>query len=124
MYNAEIELSEATLAKLPKPTGYRVLIALVNTEERTKGGIIVPGQLKDKQDTAAICGKVVDMGADTYADENRFSEPYCSVGDWVMFSSYAGVRFKVDDREFRLINDDSIIAVVEDPSEIKRVGDA
>ena len=69
-----------------------------------------------------MVGLVVDMGTEAYGDEARFPNgPWCKQGDYVMFRSNSGTRFKVGGKEFRLMNDDSIEAVVADPSAISTV---
>lgn len=61
------------------------------------------------------------MGAQAYSDKDRFpTGPWCEVGDYVMFRANTGTRFKVNRQEYRLMNDDSIEAVVEQPSAITR----
>jgi co-chaperonin GroES (HSP10) len=68
-----------------------------------------------------MCGFVLKLGVDAYKDEKRFpSGPYCKEGDWVIFRAYSGTRVKIHDKEFRLINDDTVEAVVEDPRGIER----
>lgn len=115
------EIEKELLAKLPKPKGYKVLIAVPKMEERTKGGIIRPDMLRDAETTATMYGNVIDMGDLAYADKDKFpTGPYCQVGDWVLFRSYSGTRFKINGEEFRLINDDTIEAVVADPRVIER----
>ena len=62
------------------------------------------------------------MGDDCYQDKNRFPNgPYCEKGDWIIMRSYSGTRFMVHGKEFRLINDDSVEAVVQDPRGIVKV---
>lgn len=119
MYNAE-DVSQ--LAKdLPAPKGYRILIALPEVQEKTAGGIIRPDDMRSKEQTASILGLVLELGPDCYADEGRFpTGPYCKPGDWVIFRSYSGTRFKVKGREYRLINDDTVEGVVEDPKGFER----
>jgi len=103
-------------SQLPKPTGYKVLIALPNPEEKTDGGIIKAAQTLAAEEVGSIVGFVLEMGPDAYKSTERFpSGPYCKKGDWVMMRSYSGTRFKVHGKEFRLINDDSVEAIVEDP---------
>lgn len=110
-----------TASQLPLPKGYRILIALPDSEEKTAGGIIRPEDLRKREETASILGFVLKMGPDCYADESRFANgPYCKEGDWVIFRSYSGTRFKLYGREFRLINDDTVEAVVEDPRGYER----
>lgn len=120
MYEAS-KLSKEVLDKLPTPKGYRILIAVPEVEEKTKGGIIRPDILKTKEETASIVGQVLSMGDDCYADPDRFpAGPYCREGDWVMFRAYSGTRFKVGGKEFRILNDDSIEATLDDPDGIER----
>lgn len=114
-------LSRETIDKLPRPAGYRILIAIAEVEEKTKGGIIRPDVLKTREETASIIGQVLDMGPDCYLDPDRFPDgPYCKRGDWIMFRAYSGTRFKVDGKEFRLINDDVVEATLTDPNGIER----
>jgi len=111
----------ATTEGLPEPKGYRILIALPEVQEKTAGGIIRPDDLRKKEETASIVGLVLKMGSDCYADEGRFpSGSYCKPGDYVIFRSYSGTRFKIKNREFRLINDDTVEGVVADPSIFER----
>lgn len=118
----ETKLSQDILDKLPQPKGYRILIAVPDVEEKTKGGILLPDSLKSKEETASIVGQVLARGPDCYADPSRFPEgPYCQEGDWVMFRAYTGTRFKVSGKEFRLINDDSVEATLKGPEGIERV---
>ena len=64
-------------------------------------------------------GIVLDMGDGAYKDPDRFPEgPWCKPGDYVMFRMNTGTRFKINGKEFRLMNDDSIEAVIPDPSGI------
>lgn len=120
MYEAS-KLSKETLHKLPDPKGYRILIAVPDVEEKTKGGIIRPDVVKTKEETASIAGQVLAMGPDCFMDPDRFPNgPYCQEGDWVMFRAYSGTRFKIDGKEFRLINDDSVEATLSSPDGIER----
>lgn len=107
---------EKVASQLPKPSGYKILIALPNPEERTEGGILKASQTLESEEIGSIVGFVISMGPDAYKSTDRFpSGPYCKEGDWIMMRSYSGTRFKVHGKEFRLINDDSIEAIVEDP---------
>lgn len=116
MYETGQALDEGLRAKLPKPKGYKILIALPKVNEKTSGGVLLPDERRDAEGTASIIGFVVEMGADAYADTKKFPNgPWCAAGDFVMFRSYSGSRFKVLGEEFRLINDDTVEAVVDDP---------
>ncbi len=103
-------------AKLPEPTGYRLLIALPEIDEKTQGGVIMPDGLVKDESTASIIGFVLKTGPDAYSDKERFPNgAWCKEGDFVIFRSYSGTRFKVAGKEFRLINDDTVEGVVDDP---------
>lgn len=106
---------------LPVPTGYKLLIVLPDPEETTKGGIVKATETLQKEEISSIVGWVADVGPDAYADKSRFNKPWCQKGDWVMFKAYSGTRFTVYGKEMRLLNDDSIDAVVADPRGILKV---
>ena len=122
MYSAEkIELDEDTTRKLPEPKGYKLLIAIPKLEEKTQGGVIIPDKLKGLEQTASIIVLVSAFGEAAYKDAEKFPDgPYCKEGDFVIFRSYSGTRFKLRGEEFRLINDDTVEAVVDDPREYTR----
>lgn len=110
-----------TEAAIPKPTGYQILVVPIRPEEKTEGGIIKVAQTRRDEQTSAVVGHVVRMGPDCYKDEKRFPNgPYCDVGDWVIFHAYSGTRIMVAKQEFRLLDDDTIKAVVTDPRLITR----
>ena len=123
MYQAvKKEADPKVASKMPEPQGYKLLISPVEVEEKTEGGVYMPDQLRDAEGIASIIGWVVSMGPDAYKDKDKFpSGAWCKVGDFVIFRSYSGTRFKIGTQEFRLINDDTVEAVVEDPRGYKRV---
>ena len=105
--------------KLPKPTGYRVLILPFTLPEVTKGGIHIAKATVDKERLATVVGYVVAMGPDAYGDLHKFPEgAWCKEGDWVIFGRYAGARFQIEGGDMRLLNDDEILATIEDPEAI------
>jgi co-chaperonin GroES (HSP10) len=108
-------------ALIPTPVGYRLLIALPNVDE-TFGGEIVKATKTLRDDyVLSTIGLVLDMGEQAYADKDRFpTGPWCKQGDYVMFRANTGTRFKVGAQEYRLMNDDSIEAIVDDPSVVTR----
>ena len=114
------QLDEETFeAQLPKPVGYRVLVALPEVEEEYEGGIIKAESVRKREYIMSIMGIVLDMGDQCYTDKDRFSSgPWCKVGDYVMFRMNTGTRFTVSGKEYRLMNDDSIEAVIADPRAI------
>lgn len=116
MYTDDKIGGEDLLSKLPEPKGYRVLIAIPEITQKTEGGVFIPDQLRNAEETASLIGYVLKVGSEAYADPNRFpTGAWCKEGDFVIFRSYSGTRFKVHGKEFRLINDDTVEAVVEDP---------
>lgn len=118
----EVQLTEEEVeAQLPKPVGYMVLVALPKVEEAYESGIIKADRTKHEEYILSTMGAVIDMGAEAYGDKERFPNgPWCKVGDFVMFRPNTGTRFKVNGAEYRLMNDDSIQAVVADPRGIVR----
>lgn len=116
MYTDDKIGDDDLLAKLPDPKGYRILIAIPEINKKTEGGVYIPDERRNAEETASLIGYVLKVGSEAYADPNRFpSGPWCKDGDFVIFRSYSGTRFKVHGKEFRLINDDTVEAVVEDP---------
>ena len=112
------DLSNKESSKLPKPTGWRLLVLPFKMKEKTKGGIIMSDITIEKQQVASQCGLVVALGEQCY-DKERYPEgPWCKKGDWVVFARYAGSRIQIDGGEVRLLNDDEILATIENPEDI------
>ena len=110
-------------AQLPKPVGYRVLVALPQQKDTYEGSNILKTDTTKRHDhIMSIMGLVMDMGDQAYADKERFpTGAWCKQGDYVMFRANTGTRFTVNGLEYRLMNDDSIEAVIADPTGIQRV---
>lgn len=117
------DISQAELeAQLPVPVGYKLLVALPKVEEKFESGLIKAERTLQQEQILSTVGAVLDMGSQAYSDPDRFpSGPWCKIGDFVMFRANTGTRFKVAGQEYRLMNDDSIEAVVADPRGIERV---
>ena len=112
---------EVLEALIPRPVGYRVLVALPNVEETFSGGILKAAKTLHEEYILSTIGVVLDMGEQAYTDKDRFpTGPWCKAGDYVMFRANTGTRFKVGAQEYRLMNDDSIEAIVNDPRVISR----
>ena len=123
MTDEPVKISDAELElQLPRPVGYRVLVALPQPEETVAGTSILKTETAKTQDhIMSIISLVVDMGAGAYADKERFPDgAWYKEGDFVMFRMNSGTRFTIGGIEYRLMNDDSIEAVVTDPSGIQR----
>lgn len=124
MTESAVKISEENEfeAQLPKPVGYRVLVALPQVADTYEGtSILKTDSERGRDHIMSIIGLVVDMGSDAYGDEARFPDgPWCKEGDYVMFRMNSGTRFTIGGTEYRLMNDDSIEAVVADPRGITR----
>jgi co-chaperonin GroES (HSP10) len=113
--------AEDRAKQLPIPQGYRILCAIPEAEEAFDSGIIKSDETRRHDELLTTVLFVVSMGPDCYADSERFPNgPYCKQGDFVLVRPNAGTRLVIHDREFRIINDDSVEAVVQDPRGIKR----
>lgn len=108
------------LSRLPQPSGYKILIIMPNVADKNDKGLYIPAELVEREKVAAIIGRVVKLGPEAYLDKEKYAGPWCAEGDWVIFRSYAGTRFSVDGQEYRLVNDDTIEAVVADPKGYSR----
>ena len=117
--NALTEKYKEETEKLPKPTGWRILVLPFRMGEKTKGGILVGQEALDRQQVASQCGNVLAMGPHCYKDKERYPEgPWCKVDDWVIFARYAGSRIQIEGGEIRLVNEDEILATVKNPEDI------
>lgn len=107
---------------VPKPTGWRILCMVPPAPETFDGSAIVKAdQVVRNEELTTNVLWVVALGPDAYMDHEKFPNgPWCTEGDFILTRAYAGTRFKVFGREFRLLNDDQVDAVVEDPRGITR----
>lgn len=112
---------EERAKQLPDPSGYRLLCGIPEIEKTTEGGIIKADITLHHEELLATVLFVLKVGPDAYKDEKRFPNgPWCKEGDFVLVRPHAGSRLKIHGREFRIINDDAVEAVVEDPRGISR----
>jgi co-chaperonin GroES (HSP10) len=114
---------EEKAKQLPAPSGYRILCAIPEAEKEYEGdlGLVKADETMRNEELLTTVLFVVDLGPDCYKDATRFpSGPWCKKGDFVLVRPHAGTRLLIHDREFRIINDDSVEGVVEDPRGIKR----
>jgi co-chaperonin GroES (HSP10) len=120
--NVEKTQEEAAKAKvLPDPKGYRILCAVPHVEDEYEGGIIKAEDTKKVEEQTTVVLFVLKMGDLCYKDEARFPNgPWCKEGDFILTRPYSGTRVVIHGREFRIINDDTVEAVVEDPRGIRR----
>lgn len=112
---------EEKAKQLPEPVTYHLLCALPDIEEEYESGLIKAGQTMHFEEVLSPVLFVVKMGPDAYKDEKRFpSGPSCKAGDFILVRPNSGTRIKIHGKEFRIINDDSVEAVVQDPRGIGR----
>jgi len=115
---------EEKAKQLPKPTGYRILCAIPEADaefESSEIGLIKADETRRIEELLTTVLFVVDMGPDCYIDKAKFPNgAWCKKGDFILVRPNAGTRLLIHDREFRIIYDDNVEGVVEDPRGIKR----
>ena len=115
------DTDERKAKQLPDPSGYRILCAIPEIEEKYDSGIVKADATMHYEELLTTVLFVVKMGPDCYKDAARFpSGAWCKEGDFILVRPHAGTRLKIHGREFRIINDDSVEGVVEDPRGISR----
>jgi co-chaperonin GroES (HSP10) len=115
------ETAEEKAKQVPDPSGYRILCAVPEVENSYESGILKSDMALRYEELLTTVLFVVKMGPDCYKDTSRFpSGPWCKEGDLVLVRPHAGTRLKIHGQEFRIINDDSVEGVVQDPRGISR----
>lgn len=115
------ETPEQKAKQLPDPSGYRILCAIPEIDDKFESGILKADITQHHEELLTTVLFVLKLGPDCYKDESRFpSGPWCKQGDFVLVRPHTGSRIKIHGREFRIINDDSVEGVVEDPRGISR----
>lgn len=114
--------SEQKAKQLPVPTGWKLLCVVPDVAETFENSAIVKADsFMRTEEHATTVLFVLAVGPDAYGDKTKFpSGAWCKAGDFVLVRTYSGTRFKIHGKEFRLLNDDQIDAVVEDPRGISR----
>tara|TARA_R100001224_G_C3966711_1_gene131050 strand:- start:334 stop:705 length:372 start_codon:yes stop_codon:yes gene_type:complete len=116
-----VKLEDRKASQIPEPCGFKLLIVIPEKETKTEGGVLLPEDTRRREEAASLIGMVMKVGPDAYRDENRFpTGPWCKEGDFIVMRSYSGTRMVIHGQEFRLINDDSIEAVVDDPRGVSK----
>ena len=116
------QTDEEKARQLPEPKGYRILCALPEAEDKFESGIAKATDTMRNEEVLSTVFFVVKLGPDCYKDDKRFPNgPWCKEGDFILARPNSGTRLKIHGREFRIINDDSVEAVVQDPRGISRV---
>ena len=120
MYSSEATAEEKA-RQLPRPSGYHILCAIPEIEKEYDSGIVKADQTIHQEEVLTTVLFVVDLGPDCYKDPNKFpAGPWCKKGDFVLVRPNSGSRLVIHGREFRMINDDTVEGVVDDPRGIKR----
>jgi len=115
------ETAEEKAKQVPDPSGYRILCGIPEIEGTYDSGILKADTVVKYEELLTTVLFVMKMGPDCYKDKARFpSGPWCKEGDFILVRPHAGTRVKIHGREFRIINDDSVEGVVEDPRGISR----
>lgn len=115
------QTAEDKAKQLPEPSGYHILVALPEIEDKYENGLIKADQTVQFEQVLATVFFVIKMGPDCYKDKEKFpTGPWCKEGDFILARPNSGTRLKIHGREFRLINDDTVEAVVQDPRGISR----
>lgn len=112
---------EEKASQLPRPSGYRILCAIPDVEEKYESGLLKADQTMHHEEVLTTVLFVVKKGPDCYKDTSRFpTGDWCQEGDFILVRPNAGTRLVIHGKEFRIINDDSVEGVVDDPRGIKR----
>ena len=116
--------AEQKAKQLPEPKTYHILTVVPEAMEEyadSDAGLLKSDKTMYYEEVLTPVLFVVKLGPDCYKDKTRFpSGPSCKEGDFVIVRPNSGTRLKIHGREFRIINDDSVEAVVEDPRAITR----
>jgi co-chaperonin GroES (HSP10) len=115
------ETEEEKARQVPDPVTYHILCMVPKADDEYESGLLKAGQTMHYEELLSPVLFVAKMGPDAYRDPLRFpSGPSCKVGDFVLVRPNTGTRLKIHGTEWRLINDDSVEAVVQDPRGVKR----
>ena len=116
------KIPQSALARLPQPTGWRLLVLPYRGAGKTKGGVHLAEEYVERQSLATVVAYVLAVGPTAYKDKDKFpGGPWCKQGDWIMLGRYAGARFRIEGGEVRILNDDEIIATISDPADVLNV---
>lgn len=107
----------------PKPgelsvKGWKILVRPIANAPKTKGGIIIPDATLDYIDLIRSVGRVLAIGPLAYTRPDMGDEPWCKVGDFVLYGRYAGAKISYGGVKLLFLNDDEVITTVKDPSKL------
>lgn len=107
---------------IPRAPGYKIVCAVPEVSEKFENSEFYKAEmLKKVEEYTTVVLFVVSVGPDAYKDTLKYpSGPWCKEGDFILTRAYSGTRLKIYGREFRIINDDQVDGVVDDPRGITR----
>ena len=115
-------IDDKKATQLPQPQGYHILCAVPDIEEKFDSGLLKASETQKTEEILATVLFVVELGPDCYGDTNKFpTGPWCKKGDFILVRPHTGTRLHIHGKAFRIINDDSVEAVVEDPRGYTRI---
>ena len=113
--------AEEKARQIPAPKTFHLLTVLPDIDEEYESGLVKAGTTIHYEEVLSPVLFVIELGPDAYADKSRFpSGPSCQKGDFVIVRPNTGTRIKIHGKEFRIIKDDQVEAVVQDPRGISR----
>jgi co-chaperonin GroES (HSP10) len=120
MYRPEATAEEKA-TQLPRPSGWKILCAIPEVDREYESGLVKADETLRVEEALTTVLFVVALGPDCYTDKTRYpTGPWCEKGDFVLVRPNAGSRLVIHGKEFRMINEDSVEGVVDDPRGIKR----
>jgi len=115
------ETAEKKAKQIPNPSGFHILCMVPEAEDKFDSGIIKADATVFAEERLTTVLFVMELGPDCYNDEKRFpTGAWCKKGDFVLVRPNTGSRLKIHGREFRIINDDAVEGVVDDPRGVAR----
>ena len=114
-----LDTERKEMDKLPKPTGWRLLVLPFRAKQKTKGGVLLTDKAVEDSQLTTTVAMVLATGPDAYKDKDKFpSGSWCKQGDWVVFGRYSGSRLRIEGGEVRILNDDEILGTIDNPEDI------
>lgn len=117
----EAQPDSVKATQIPQPTGWKLLCVLIDVDDKYESGILKADETMRTEEITSPVLFVMEMGPQAYKDAEKFPDgAWCKTGDFILTRPYTGTRVKIHGKEFRLINDDQVEAVVQDPRGISR----
>ena len=117
----EAQPEQVKATQVPQPTGWKLLCVLIDVDDTYESGILKADETMRTEELTSPVLFVMEVGPQAYKDADKFPDgPWCKAGDFILTRPYTGTRVKIHGKEFRLINDDQVEAVVQDPRGISR----